>query len=649
MYIVKRNPSNPLVVPNEEDASEAQGTFNGCPIKIGDSKYLLYRSVGNPDPLSAPSGLSTVNVAVSEKNGEFEKRGQLVKPDQPWDKAGCEDPRVTFFEGRYVIFYTALGGYPFSAQNIKVGVALSRDLKTIEEKHPVTPFNAKAMALFPERVNGKITAVVTAHTDEPPSRIAIVECDTLEDLWDAAFWERWHKELPQHTLNPLRSDRDHAEVGAPPIKTKDGWLLIHSYVQNYLGGGEKAFGIEAVLLDIHDPRVIVGRTRGPILVPEELYERYGLIKNIVFPSGALLEENGRLDIYYGAADSVCASASLYLPDLLDAMIPERCEAFAKRAKDNPLISPVPAHAWEEKATFNAGAIDIDGTPYLLYRAMSGDNTSVLGYARMSKDGLHVEERLSEPVYVPRADFEQKLGNRNGNSGCEDPRISRINDTLYVGYTAYDGVHAPRAALTSISVADFLAKRFERFAMPQLVTPDAVDDKDMFVLPEKVGDNYCIFHRMGSQICVDLRTSLDFSKSRVNRCIELLGPRRGMWDDLKVGSSGVPILTEKGWLFIYHGVSSARKTYRLGAALLNKDDPTRVLARTVGPVLEPVKQDELEGQVPRVVFSCGMVAHGDSLIIYYGAADSVISTAIYSIKHLLAKLAPEALRETDDHL
>ncbi|MDO8552662.1 MAG: hypothetical protein Q7S01_04005 [bacterium] len=639
MYIVKRNPKNPILIPNGE---EAQGAFNGCPLKRGNSTYLLYRAVGNPDPLSAPSGLSTVNIAVSENNGEFEKRGRFIVPDAPWDKAGCEDPRVTFFEDRYVIFYTALGGYPFNAGNIKVGAALSRDLKTVHEKHLVTPFNAKAMALFPERVNGKVTAIITAHTDEPPSCIAVVQCDKLEDLWDEAFWKRWHAELPQNVLNPLRSNRDHAEVGAPPIKTEHGWLHLYSYIQNYFGGGERIFGIEALLLDLNDPRKIVGRTSGPILVPEELYERYGLIKDIVFPSGALLHENGRLEIYYGAADSVCASASLYIPDLLDAMIPERRDGFATRAPNNPLIVPDPKHSWEEKATFNAGAVDIDGTPYLLYRAMGGDNTSVLGYARMSKDGLKVEERLSEPVYVPRASFEQKLGSRNGNSGCEDPRITIIGDILYIGYTSYDGVHAPRAALSSIRVEDFVAKRFERFSMPELVTPDTIDDKDMFILPTVIDGNYYIFHRIGGQICVDVRKSLDFSKSRVDRCIEIFGPRRGMWDDLKVGASGVPILTDKGWLFIYHGVSSGRKTYRLGSALLDKNDPTRVIARTVEPILEPAKKDELEGQIPRVVFSCGMVAHGDTLIIYYGGADSVISAATYSLKQILAKLVPSTL-------
>ena len=300
---------------------------------VGKDTYLLYRALGAPDPLSAPSGLSTVNVAVSEKGKSFKKRGAFITPSEPWDQAGCEDPRVVFFEGQYVVFYTALGGYPFNAGNIKVGVALSHDLKKVDEKHLVTPFNAKAMTLFPKRINGKITAILTTHTDEPPAKLAIVQCDTLEDLWNPAFWEHWHEKLPEHALNPLRRDRDHAEVGAPPILTKDGCLLLYSYTQNYFGGGDRVFGIEAVLLDKKDPRAIVGRTKGPILVPEEVYERYGITENVVFPSGALLQKDGRLDIYYGAADSVCASASLYLPDLLEAMMPKDRAVFAVARKE----------------------------------------------------------------------------------------------------------------------------------------------------------------------------------------------------------------------------------------------------------------------------------------------------------------------------
>lgn len=645
MYVVRRNPRNPILAPEEEHAFEAQGTFNGCPVagrgKDADTIYLLYRALGTPDPLSAPSGLSVVDIAASQNGGPFEKRGHLVTPSEPWDKAGCEDPRVVFFEGRYVIFYTALGGYPFNAGNIRVGVAFSKDLRTIDEKHLVTPFNAKAMTLFPKRVNGKITAVLTVHTDEPPTRIAIVQCDEIEDLWDEAFWEHWHEKLPEHALNPVRRDSDHVEVGAPPLLTKDGWLLLYSYAQNYSGGGDRVFGIEAVLLDKKDPRAIIGRTKGPILSPEEIYERYGTTENVVFPSGALLADDGRLDIYYGAADSVCASASLYLPDLLEAMEPAKRGTLAARAKGNPLIERNAEHPWEKKAVFNAGAVDIAGTPYLLYRAMSDDNTSVLGFAEMAKNGLRVVERLVEPAYVPRAEFEQKKGDSHGNSGCEDPRITKIGSTLYVGYTAYDGVRAPRAALTSISAKDFVAKRFDRFALPQSVTPDGVDDKDMCVFPSKIGGKYCIFHRMGDRICADFRDTLDFSNERITRCIEVMGPRPGMWDSKKIGIAGVPFITPKGWLLVYHGISSTT-TYRLGAALLDTDDPTHVIARTVDPILEPVESYEREGQVAHVVFSCGAIVRGDSLVIYYGGADTVIGAATISLKRLLSILEPKCL-------
>jgi beta-1,2-mannobiose phosphorylase / 1,2-beta-oligomannan phosphorylase len=637
MYIVKRNPKNPIIAPAGEHTWESQGAFNGCPVKKGDSTYILYRALGAPDPLFAPSGLSTVNIAVARGAGDFEKMGRFIVPDQPWDKAGCEDPRVTFFEGRYIVFYTALGGYPFSANNIRVGVAISRDLKTVEEKHLLTPFNAKAMALFPERVHGKVTAIISVHTDEPPAKMAIVECNEVEDLWDPKFWEHWHEKLPEHVLSPLRRENDHVEVGAPPVRTKDGWLLLYSYIQNYFGGGDRVFGIEGVLLGETDPRTIIGRTKGPIIVPEELYERYGTTPNIVFPSGALLSENGRLEIYYGAADSVCASASVFLPDLLDAMHHGRRAKFTVRSVNNPIISPT-EHAWEKKATFNAGAIDINGEAHLLYRAMGDDNTSVLGYATMTKDGLSVKERFPVPAYVPRADFELKRGDPRGNSGCEDPRITRIGDALYMSYTAYDGVHTPRSALTSISIRDFLARDWGKWEQPNLVTPDTVDDKDMCILPEKCRGNYYIFHRIGAQICADFRESLDFSEERLRRCIDVMGPRPGMWDSKKIGIAGVPILTNKGWLFIYHGISSST-TYRLGAALLDLDDPTRVIARMVDPILEPAEQYEREGQVPRVVFSCGGIVRDDTLIIYYGGADSVTCATSFSIQRLLSILAP----------
>jgi predicted GH43/DUF377 family glycosyl hydrolase len=104
---------------------------------------------------------------------------------------------------------------------------------------------------------------------------------------------------------------------------------------------------------------------------------------------------------------------------------------------------------------NPGALYEDGKVHLVYRAMSGDNTSVMGYA-VSSDGFTIDERLHEPIYVPREDFEAK-GIADGNSGCEDPRLTLIEDTVYMLYTAYRGDQEPRVAITSIARNDFLMR------------------------------------------------------------------------------------------------------------------------------------------------------------------------------------------------
>src|SRR3989344_735061 len=349
MYVIRRSTHNPLITPITDKAWEARGTFNPSPVKKGNITHVLYRALGRPDALMTPAGISTIGKALSLDGKHFQNRRQFIIPEAEWEKYGCEDPRVTLFEGKYYIFYTALGGMPFGAGNIKVACAISKDLETIEERHLVTPFNAKAMTLFPERINGKVTAILTAHTDEPPAKIAIVQCEHIEQLWDISFWEEWHAKLNEHVINPLRFDHDHVEVGSQPLKTKDGWLLFYSYIQNYFGGGERVFGIEAMLLDLKNPLQIVGKTKGPIMVPEDIYEKYGIVPNIVFPSGALLHGNNRVDIYYGAADTVCARASLNLPDLLSALIPHRRVELAVRAKENPILKPHPKHPWDSPA------------------------------------------------------------------------------------------------------------------------------------------------------------------------------------------------------------------------------------------------------------------------------------------------------------
>ena len=124
------------------------------------------------------------------------------------------------------------------------------------------------------------------------------------------YWKSWYSALNQNTIPLQRSPKDHVEAGAPPIKTKYGWLLIYSYIQNYLSP-PAVFGIEAALLDLQDPQKIIARTDKPLMVPQETYEKYGKVPNIVFPTGAIVKD-GTLSIYYGAADTRCAVATCKL-------------------------------------------------------------------------------------------------------------------------------------------------------------------------------------------------------------------------------------------------------------------------------------------------------------------------------------------------
>ncbi len=616
-------------------------TFNPSVVRTQEGQWLFYRALGNPDALQTPSaGLSSVGAAFSEDGVHFHSRQQVLMPHEEWDGFGCEDPRVTYFEGKWYCFYTALGGWPFGPGNIKVGLAIGDSPTHFTKRHLITPFNAKAATLFPERVNGEVVLLLTAHTDytdeHPRPTIAIARAKEVEDFFNQEYWQGWHDHLPDHALPELRrSDSDHIEVGATPLFTEAGWLMVYSYIQNYYDSAKRLFTIEAALLDRDNPQHLISRTEA-ILVPEEIYEQYGLVPRIIFPSSATVD-NDTLSLWYGAADTVCAKASVRLSDLLRALDPTQTARTFTRGAHNPILTPQ-GNGFESRDVMNPAAIDIEGSVHILYRAMDEANTSTIGLA-LSHDGLRVDERLLEPIYHPREEFEAKRGSPTGNSGCEDPRIIRIGDTLYMTYTAYDGVHAPAGAITSIPVNDFLARRFEKWSTPYILTPEGVDDKDLALLPEKVDKEYVLYHRINGQICADLLRDLS-SKSRVSRCIEILRPRVGMWDSAKVGVAGPPIKVTlpsgtHGWLMIYHGVSHDAH-YRLGAALLDESALT-VLARTADPLFRPTEAYEKEGEIGNVVFSCGAIVRDDMLYLYYGGADKVIGVATASLSHILATL------------
>lgn len=637
MFVVRREAHNPILAPQRDRPWEARATFNPSAVVTEEGTRIFYRAIGNPDVLQTPhAGLSSIGTAFAEDGVHFHSRRQVIAAQEAWDKFGCEDPRVTFFEGKWYCFYTALGGYPFGPDNIKVACAIGEDPENFTERHLVTPFNAKAAALFPERVNGEVVLLLTAHTDYTPDHprptIALARAKEVADFFDERYWQGWHDHLPEHALPELRRiDGDHIEVGAAPLATDMGWLLIYSYIEDYYDEAERTFTVEAALLERDDPQKLISRTES-FLVPQDTCEEYGLVPRIVFPSGATRSAGGTLDIWYGGADTVCAKASLRLADLLRALDPATPARAFIRARENPILSPQ-GNGFEARDVFNAAAVDIKGAAYIFYRAMSTDNTSTIGLA-IAKDGIHIDERLAEPVYAPRAEFEEKRGVPDGNSGCEDPRVVVIDGTLHMCYTAYDGVHAPKGALTSISVEDFLARRFDRWSPPVLTTPEEVDDKDTALLPAQFEGNFVVYHRVAGQICADIVPDLTFAK-RISRCIEILQPRRGMWDSEKVGIAGPPIKVAQGWLMIYHGVSR-HATYRLGAALFAEDGIT-LLARTADPIFEPVEKYELEGEVGNVVFSCGQIVRGDTIYLYYGGADKVTGVAEGSLSSLLAAL------------
>jgi len=392
-----------------------------------------------------------------------------------------------------------------------------------------------------------------------------------------------------------------------------------------------------MLLDLDLPasgQKIIGRTDGPLLVPEDPYELSGYVPNIVFPTGAIILKE-ILTVYYGAADTTGCSFKVDLMDLIYSIHPKFKDRFSfKRSLKNPIIVPIPENKWETLAAFNPGAILLKGKTHIIYRAMSADNTSTLGYAE-TDNGVDIIKRLSSPVYVPREDFESKKI-PNANSGCEDPRLTKIGKNIYLCYTAFDGIGPPRVAISSITEKDFLANNW-KWEKPFLITPAGLDDKDTCLFPVKFPLGYFILHRVGNEICGDYLNSLDFKHETVKKCLRIIGPRINTWDSSKVGISAPPIKTKYGWLLLYHGVSKSHNTYRIGCVLLDSKDPAIVLARSTEPIFEPKEEYEKRGIVNNVVFPCGMVVKNKLLYIYYGGGDRVIGVATMELDVILKAL------------
>jgi predicted GH43/DUF377 family glycosyl hydrolase len=198
-------------------------------------------------------------------------------------------------------------------------------------------------------------------------------------------------------------------------------------------------------------------------------------------------------------------------------------------------------------------------------------------------------------------------------GIRDPRITPIDGEYFITYVA-DGDHGLRIAL---------ARTRDFRSVERLGYLTQVDVKNGVMFPRKIGDKYVLLKRpdAGRSIWLSYSDDLEFWGG----CSAIMTPRGGFWDSNRIGPSAPPIEIAEGWLLIYYGEkgTSAGPLVRLGAAVLDRDDPSRVLARSNVPILAPREKYERIGDVPNVVFSTGVLLDDGILDVYYGASDSCI--------------------------
>jgi len=301
--------------------------------------------------------------------------------------------------------------------------------------------------------------------------------------------------------------------------------------------------------------------------------------------------------------------------------------FKLQRMGNAVLEPIKENLWESQAVFNPAAIREGDHVHMIYRAVEGDNYSTLGYAKLNRSGKIIE-RWPQPILRREAPYEQR--------GVEDPRLAKFDGRYYLVYVAFDNVTV-RVCLASTN--DF--KKVEKHG---IIIPD-VWDKDAMFFPELVKGKLILMHRIEPNIQLaffnDLEHLLKPEKDYWLKHLTALDKYTAMrpqywWEAKKIGGGVPPIPTKEGWLVIYHGVDD-KLVYRAGAALLDYEDPLRVLARFPNPILEPERPFEKIGDVPNVVFPTGTALFDDELLIYYGGADRAIGLATCRMSEILHAL------------
>lgn len=321
-----------------------------------------------------------------------------------------------------------------------------------------------------------------------------------------------------------------------------------------------------------------------------------------------------------------------------------------RLVHNPILRPG-THPWRAEAVLNPAALVLNGRTHLVYRSVGMDGVSRLGYAS-SPNGILFDQQLPYPIYAatnPRTGVEERRYSPalypSGGSwgGCEDPRMVEIDGRIYITFNMFDSWDNIRITCTSIPTKDFLSKRFYNLTAPQFLSKPGQRHKNWVLFPEMLNGQFAIIHSISPKIEIEYRDSIDdigitepFVESWTGARSDI-AVREGYWDNYVRGAGPPPLKTPRGWLLFYHAHDkNERHRYKLGAMLLDLDDPTKVLYRSAYPVLEPDEHYENDGK-PGIVFACGATIKDGMLYVYYGGADRVICAAFAPLNDFLTAL------------
>ena len=308
----------------------------------------------------------------------------------------------------------------------------------------------------------------------------------------------------------------------------------------------------------------------------------------------------------------------------------------ERYSKNPILLPKTRNRWESKAVFNCGAI-FDDKIHLFYRAIGEYQkyVSSIGYA-YSNDGYSFERQRE--IAIPMTENYEKYG-------MEDPRITKIQNKIILTYVVLTDyvTKQPKVSSALATSSDYV-----NFKKLGIITDYIEENKDVVFFAEKLnssdkdGGSFYSLHRPGKWIGHAYGTDRPsiwigegHSLNVISKFSLLMKPEQE-WESLKIGVGPPPIKTSKGWIIIYHGVDNNR-VYRVGAVLLDLEDPKKIIARTKYPIFEPTEAYERFGDVNNVVFPTGIALIDRKIFMYYGAADKVCCLAIADTDHLIEHL------------